>query len=43
LNSPVGVGLVVLCLGIVVYLLMKANTDWKRLEEEKKEKKQKGA
>jgi len=37
-GSPVGVSILVLCLGIVIYLLMKANTDRKRFEEEKKKK-----
>jgi uncharacterized membrane protein len=38
-SSPIGIGFFLLCLGAMIYLLSKADTDKKRVRREEKEKK----
>jgi len=38
-GSPIGIGIFLLCLGGMIYLLSKADTESKRVRREQKEKK----
>jgi len=38
-GSPIGIGIFLLCLGSMIYLLSKADTEKKRVRREEKEKK----
>jgi len=38
-GSPIGIGIFLLCLGGMIYLLTKADTEKKRVRREEKEKK----
>ena len=38
-SSPIGIGIFLLCLGGMIYLLSRADTEKKRIRREEKEKK----
>ena len=38
-GSPIGIGIFLLCLGSMIYLISKADTEKKRVRREEKEKK----